>query len=103
MFISSKMLMTATEIEIMTAMEILLHQIVSDQSTLMKHLHEVTSNTSTNHNGNLNSKMNEVSNSIFQLKDLIDQSQKLLHNFQNNVNVALNPEPTVFNLDVQKN
>ena len=44
--------------------------------------------------------MNDVNNSILQLKDLIDQAQKPLHNFQNNVNVALNPEPTVFNLDV---
>ena len=34
--------------------------------------------------------MNDVNNSIFQLKDLKDQAQKLLHNFQNNVNVALN-------------
>ena len=58
---------------------------------------EPTSNTSTN---NLDSKVNDVNNSILQLKDLIDQAQKLLHNFQNNANVALNPEPTVFNLDV---
>ena len=41
-----------------------------------------------------------MNNSILQLKDLIDQAQKYLHNFQNNVNVALNPEPTDFNLDV---
>ena len=58
---------------------------------------EATSNTSTNNNGNLDSKMNYVNNRILQLKDLIDQGQKLLHNFQNNVNIALNPEPTAFN------
>ena len=61
---------------------------------------EATSNTSTNNNENLDSKMNDVDNSILQFKDLIDQAQKLLHNFQNEVNVTLNPEPTVFNLDV---
>ena len=44
--------------------------------------------------------MYDINNSIFQLKDLIDQAQKLLHNFRNNVNVALNPEPTGLNLDV---
>ena len=44
--------------------------------------------------------MNDVNNSILQCKYLIDQAQKFPHNFQNNVNVALNPEPTVFNLDV---
>ena len=44
--------------------------------------------------------MNDVNNSILQLKDLIDQAQKYLHNYQNNVNVALNPEPTGLNLDV---
>ena len=49
---------------------------------------EPTSNTSTNNSGNLVSKMNDVYNSILQLKDLIDQVQKLLHNFHNNVNVA---------------
>ena len=47
----------------------------------------------------MDSKINDVDNSIFQLKDLIDQAQKLLHNYQNKVNVALNPEPAVFNLD----
>ena len=36
---------------------------------------------------------NDVNSSILQLKDLIDQAQKFLHNFQSNVNVALNPEP----------
>ena len=59
-----------------------------------------TSNTSTNNNGNLDSKLNDVTNSILQRKDLIDQAQKFPHNFQNNLNIALNPEPTVFNLDV---
>ena len=54
---------------------------------------EATSNTSKNNNGNLDSKLNDVNNSILQLKDLIDQAQKYLHNFQNNVNVALNPRP----------
>ena len=44
--------------------------------------------------------MNDVNKSILQLKYLIDQAQKLLHNFQNTVNVPLKPEPTVFNLDV---
>ena len=60
---------------------------------------EATPNTSTNNNGNLDSKMNDV-NSILKLKDLIDQTQKLLHNFQNTINVPLNPEPTVFSFDV---
>ena len=54
---------------------------------------EAISNTFTNSNANLNSKIKDVINSIVQLKDLIDQAQKLLHNFQNNVNVA-NTEPT---------
>ena len=49
--------------------------------------------------------MNDVNNSILQLKDLIDQAQKLLpwsflHNFKNNLNISLNSQPTVFNLDV---
>ena len=44
--------------------------------------------------------MYDINNSIFQLKDLIYQAQKLLHNFRYNVNVALNPEPTGLNLDV---
>ena len=30
----------------------------------------------------------------------MDQAQNLLHNFQNNMYVALNPETTVFNLNV---
>ena len=47
----------------------------------------------------MDSKINDVNSSILQLNDLIDQVQKLLHNFQNTVNVLLNPEPTVFNLD----
>ena len=59
-----------------------------------------TSKSSTNNNGNLDSKLNDVTNSILQWKDLIDQAQKFPHNFQNNLNIALNPEPTVFNLDV---
>ena len=42
---------------------------------------EATSNTSANNNENLDSKMNDVNNSILLLKDLIDQAQKLLHNF----------------------
>ena len=42
---------------------------------------EAKSNTSANNSGNLDSKMNDVDNSILQLKDLIDQEQKLLHNF----------------------
>ena len=61
---------------------------------------EATSNTSTSNNGNLDSKLNDVNNSILQLKDLIDQAQKFLHNLQDTVNVALNPEQTVFNLGV---
>ena len=61
---------------------------------------QVTSNTSTNNNENLDSKLKDVNNSILQLEDLIDEALKFLHNFQNNVNVALNPEPTAFNLDV---
>ena len=44
--------------------------------------------------------MNDLNNSILQLEHLIDQAQKYLHNFQNNVNVALNPEPTDLNSDV---
>ena len=35
---------------------------------------EATSNTSTNNNGNLDLKMNDVNNSILQLKDFIDQN-----------------------------
>ena len=58
---------------------------------------EATSNTSKNNNGNLDSKLNDVNYSILQLKDLIDQAHKYLYNFQNNVNVALNPGPTDFN------
>ena len=61
---------------------------------------EAISNTSKNNNGNLDSKLNDVNNSILQLKDIIDQAHKYLHNFQNNINVALNPEPTDFNLDI---
>ena len=61
---------------------------------------EAARNTPTNNNGNLDSKLNDVNNSILQLKDIIDQAHKYLHNFHNNVNVALNPEPTDFNLDV---
>ena len=63
---------------------------------------KATSNTFTNNNGNMDSKINDANSSILQLKDLINQAQKLLHNFQNNVNVPLNPEPTVFNLEVVK-
>ena len=44
--------------------------------------------------------MNDVNNSILQLKGIIDRANKYLHNFQKNVNVALNPEPIDFNLDV---
>ena len=44
--------------------------------------------------------MNDANNIILQLKDFIYQVQKLLHNFQNTVNVKLNPKPTAFNLDV---
>ena len=36
--ISSKILMTATEIEMMIVMKILLYQIISDQPILMEHL-----------------------------------------------------------------
>ena len=61
---------------------------------------EATFNFSTNNNGNLDSKLNDVNNSILQLKDLIHQAQKYLHNFQNKVNVALNPETTDLKLDV---
>ena len=42
----------------------------------------------------------KFNNSILQLKDLIDQAQKLLHSSQINVNVVLNPVPTVFDLYV---
>ena len=49
----------------------------------------------------MGSKINDVSNSIAQLKDLIDQAPNLLNNFQSNVNVALNPESTDFDLDVE--
>ena len=61
---------------------------------------EAAPSTPTNNNGNLDSKLNDVNNSILQLKDLIDQAQKYLHNFQNNINVTMNPEPTDLNLDV---
>ena len=61
---------------------------------------QAISNTSKNNIRILDSKLNDVKNSILQLKDIIDQAHKYLHNFQNNVNVALNPEPTDFNLDV---
>ena len=61
---------------------------------------EATSNTSVNNNGNLDLKMNDINSSILQLIDLTDQVQKVLHNFHNNVNKALNPELIVFNLDV---
>ena len=54
---------------------------------------EATSNTSTN-NGNLDSKMNNVNRSHR------SSTKDLLHNFQNTVNVPLNPEPTVFNLHI---
>ena len=42
----------------------------------------------------------KFNNSILQLKDLIDQAQKLLCSSQINVNVILNPVPTVFDLYV---
>ena len=42
----------------------------------------------------------KFNNSILQLKDLIDQAQKLLCSSQINVNVVLNPVPTVFDLYV---
>ena len=61
---------------------------------------KVTSNTSAN-NVNLDLKINDVNNSAFQLKDHIDQARKLLHDFWNTVKVALNPEPTGYNLDVE--
>ena len=73
---------------------------VSDRPMLMKYLELRRPNSSTNNNGNLDSKLNDVNNSILQLKDLIDQAQKYLHNFQNNINVTMNPEPTDLNLDV---
>ena len=84
----------------MIAIKILLNQMVSDRPMLMKHLELRRPNSSTNNNGNLDSKLNDVNNSILQLKDLIDQAQKYLHNFQNNINVTMNPEPTDLNLDV---
>ena len=59
---------------------------------------EATSNISTKNNGNFNSKLNDVNNSILQLKDLTDHAQEFLYNFQNSVNAALNPEPTTFQL-----
>ena len=92
--------MTATEVEMMIAMKILLYQIFRPININETFRIEATSNTSTSNNGNLESKLNDVNNSILQLKDLIDQVQKYLLSFQNNVNVALNPEPTDFNLDV---
>ena len=54
---------------------------------------KVTTNTSAN-NVNLDSKINDVHNNVFQLKDHIDQARKLLHDFWNTVKVALNTEPT---------
>ena len=54
-----------------------------------------------NNNANFDWKINNVSNNFVQLKYLIDQAQKLLNNFQNDANVALNPEPTCFNLDTE--
>ena len=44
--------------------------------------------------------MNAVNNSILHLQDFIDQAQNLLHYFQNNVKVVLNPEPRFLNLHV---
>ena len=61
---------------------------------------KVTTNTSAN-NVNLDSKINDVNNSVFQLKDHIDQARKLLHDFWNTEKVALNTEPTGYNLDVE--
>ena len=56
---------------------------------------EATSSTSTNNNGNLDSNLKDLDNSILQLKAIIDQAQKYVHNIQNNVNVALNPEQLI--------
>lgn len=64
---------------LMTAMEILLCQIFSDHQILTK------------------SKFYDVSNSISQLKDLIDQVRKVELNPK--PNVALYPKATSFNLN----
>ena len=97
----STILMTATEIEMMIAIEILLYQVVSDQSILMKCLqlrrHPILPRKKQRKLGFQNERCKQLH---FTFKNLIDQAQELLHNLQNNVNVALNPEPTVFDLDV---
>ena len=98
--ISSKILMTTAKIEMMNSNgNITLSNCFRPININETFTIEATSNTSKNNNGNLDSKMKDVNNVILQLKDLIDQTQQLLHNFQNNVNVAFNPEPTVFNVD----
>ena len=87
----------------MTSMRIILYQIFFRPTNINETFAiELTSDTSTNNNESVNSKMSSVSKSIFQLKYLIDQAQNLLHNFQNNMYVALNPETTGFNLNVAK-
>ena len=92
--------MTAAKIEMMNSNEnIILSNCFRPININETFTIEATSNASTNNNGNLDSKMKDVNNVILQLKDLIDQTQKLLHNFQNNVNVAFNPELTIFNVD----
>ena len=97
----SAVLMTATEIEMTIAMEILLYQIVSDQAVLMKCLqlrrHPILPRKKQRKIGFQNERCKQL---YFTFKNLIDQAQELLHNFQNNVNVALDPEPSVFDLDV---
>ena len=98
--ISSKILMAAAKIEMMNSNgNIILSNCFRPININETFTIEATSNASTNNNGNLDSKMKDVNNVILQLKDLIDQTQKLLHNFQNNVNVAFNPELTIFNVD----
>ena len=62
---------------------------------------EATSSISTNNSTNLDSKINDVNNSIFQLKDLINQTQKLLHNVNKKGKCSTEPKPTSFNLDVE--
>ena len=57
---------------------------------------ETTFNSFGNNNTNLEAKIDDIKNTIAQLKDHIDQAQKLQHKFQSNVNQSLNPQSTGF-------
>ena len=59
---------------------------------------ETTFNNFRNNNTNLDVKIDYVNSTIAQLKDHIDQTQKLEHKFQSNVNQPLNPPINWFQL-----